>query len=79
MTRAEKAHNYLARHPGEMFCDQCLAHLVGEPVRMLSQTVQNLGLFFQRTIRREAGKCSFCGNDKDATAFVVTSDSLTTD
>lgn len=71
MTSAEKAHNYLARHPGGMFCDQCLAHRVGEPVRVMSQTVQNLGVVFQRSVRRRPGKCSVCGNEKYATAFVV--------
>ena len=71
MTSAEKAHNYLARHPGELFCDQCLARHVGEPLRVLSQSVQNLSVFFQRSVRRGAGKCSVCGNEKDATAFVV--------
>jgi hypothetical protein len=71
MTSAEKAHNYLARHPGELFCDQCLARHVGEPVRLLSRTVQNLGVLFRQSFRRRAGKCSVCGNEKDATAFVV--------
>ena len=71
MTSAEKAHNYLARHPGELFCDQCLAYRVGEPVKVLSQTVENLGVVFQRSVRRRAGKCSVCGHEKNATAFVV--------
>lgn len=71
MTNAEKAHDYLANHPGELFCDHCLARMVGEPVKVMSQTVRNLGVMFQRSLRRRAGKCSVCGNEKDATAFVV--------
>ena len=71
MTHAEKAHDYLVKHPGERFCDQCLARSVEEPVRVLSQTVQNLSVFFPRGVRRGAGKCSVCGNERDATAFVV--------
>jgi hypothetical protein len=71
VTRAEKAHNYLARHPGELFCDNCLAHSVGEPVKLVSQAVRELGVVFQRSVRRKSAKCSVCGNEKDATAFVV--------
>ena len=71
MTRTEKAHDYLAKHPGEMFCDQCLARGVGEPVKIVSQTIQALGMVFQRSLRRKAGKCSVCGNERAATAFVV--------
>jgi hypothetical protein len=71
MTRAEKAHNYLANHPGEPFCDHCLARMVGEPVTTMTQTVRNLGVVFQRSVRRRAGNCSLCGSEKDATAFVV--------
>jgi hypothetical protein len=71
MTSAEKAHNYLARHPGELFCDQCLARHVGETVKVLSKTVENLGVVFQRSVRRRSGKCSVCGNEGHATAFAV--------
>ena len=71
MTRDEKAHEYLANHPGELFCDHCLARMVGEPVTIMSQTVRNLGMVFRRSVRRQSGKCSVCGNQKDATAFVV--------
>jgi hypothetical protein len=71
MTNTEKAHDYLAKHPGELFCDQCLARGVGEPVRVLSKTIQTLGVFFQRSVRRTSGKCSVCGNEKEATGFIV--------